>query len=173
MYPTPTQEKINSASFLGRISQSCETGRVSRDMLSRFYADGENVFSKFVYAIPAKVDEEFKMLLADMQEYNSIDPKFSEYIHLSPFGYAVVVDGAPTIMYRVGKDVDVILNSEWCIPLQGNSIKIIQQVANFYDHTTATQRMKFLFGYTNQRKNAEVFVDSYMEMFHPEVKITL
>ena len=92
---------------------------------------------------------------------------------LSPFGYAVVVSGAPTMSYTVGKNSEVELDCEWCISLESGAINTIQQVVDLYSETNALQRMKFVFGFTNQRRNAETLVDQYMEMYHPEVKITL
>ena len=175
MYPTPTQEKIIPASFLGRLSKLCENGRVSRQELNNFYEDGENIFTKFVYAIPEKFSGNVKMILDGMSDPKGIvnSQEVENHILLTPFGYSVVVRDAATISYRIGKNDDAVIENGWILPLKENAVQTINQVVELYDGTNALQRMKFIFGYNKQQKNAEVFVDSYMEMFHPEVKITI
>jgi hypothetical protein len=175
MYPTPTQEKIIPTSFLGRLSKLCESGKVSRQELNGVYADAENIFTKFVYAIPEKLKSNARMVLDGVTDPKGvIDSQETEnHILLTPFGYSVVVKGAATVSYRIGKNDEAEIENGWVLPLQENAVQTIEQVVELYDGTNALQRMKFIFGYNIQRKNAEVLVDRYMEMFHPEVKITL
>lgn len=175
MYPTPTQEKIIPTSFLGRLSKLCESGKVSRQELNGAYDDAENIFTKFVYAIPEKLKSVTQMILDGIDDPKGViaAQETENHILLTPFGFSVIVKGAATITYRIGKSDEAVIEHGWVLPLQENAVQTIEQVVQLYDGTNALQRMKFIFGYNTQRKNAEVLVDRYMEMFHPEVKITL